>query len=211
MSSFDPVARAYRFLEYAAFGRTLQRARTAHLSRVACARRALLIGDGDGRFLVELLRVAPTVTVVSVDASPEMVQLAEARVPEADRSRVVFHHADVRAFRPPGQFDLVATLFALDCFSDADVAAIVQHAAPLVTPDGQWLFADFAIPERGFARWHARLVVGALYAFFRVCTGIEARELPSSERHITEAGFRCVDTRAFRAGLIRSVRYARSS
>lgn len=211
MSGFDPVARVYRLLEYAAFGRTLHRARIAHLSHVTAARRALLIGDGDGRFLVELLRVAPDVSVVSVDASAAMLQLAQARLSDTDRARVAFHHADIRAFTSPGPFDLVVTLFSLDCFTDADAAAIVHRMAPLVSADGQWLFADFAVPARGLQRWHARFVVGALYRFFRWRTGIEARELPASQRHITDSGFHAVDTRAFRAGLIQSVRYARRS
>ena len=47
----DRIARSYRWLEYAAFGVALERARFDFLRCAAEARRVLILGEGDGRFL----------------------------------------------------------------------------------------------------------------------------------------------------------------
>lgn len=210
MAGFDRVARSYRTLEYAAFGGALQRARTAHVDRLRACRDVLLLGDGDGRFLSALLAVAPHARVTSVDASAEMLTMAAARVRDHDRTRVTFTRADMRTVAaPPQSLDAIVTMFSLDCLRDADARALVQRIAPALRASGQWLFADFAIPPRGLARLHARVVVSALYLFFRWQTHIPARALPQSERWIAEAGLVRVAETSLRAGLIRSAVYAR--
>ena len=44
--NFDRLARPYRWLEYATFGRTLERCRFHFLPALTSARRALVLGDG---------------------------------------------------------------------------------------------------------------------------------------------------------------------
>ena len=57
MVNFDRVARVYRLLEYVIFGGALQRARVRWFNALEQPQRALVIGEGDGRFLSELMRV----------------------------------------------------------------------------------------------------------------------------------------------------------
>jgi ubiquinone/menaquinone biosynthesis C-methylase UbiE len=202
---FDRVAGIYRALEYGAFGGTLQRARVACIDRLRDCRDILLLGDGDGRFLNALLRVAPEARVHSVDASQAMLNLAAARLTSADRSRVTFEQADARAFDAGARtFDAVVTLFFLDCFVEADVRALIDRLAPRLRPGGVWLFADFAIPERGIARLYAKFVVSSLYLFFRWRTHLVARNLPPSEALLADAGLELIAEREFRGGLLRS-------
>lgn len=78
--SFDRIASSYRFLEWILFCNVLQRARTAFIPQTVDSRRALVVGEGDGRFLVELLRTNPRIQVDCVDASKKMLALARARV-----------------------------------------------------------------------------------------------------------------------------------
>src|SRR5438270_9458495 len=77
--SFDRIASSYRFLEWMAFCNTLQRARTAFVPQVADSRRALVVGEGDGRFLADLLRRNPRIHVDYADASGKMLRLARWR------------------------------------------------------------------------------------------------------------------------------------
>ena len=85
--NFDPLARPYRWLEYATFGRALERCRFHFLPALTGARRALVLGDGDGRFLARLLRANPELEADVVDCSPAMLRLlqrtAQARRPTA--------------------------------------------------------------------------------------------------------------------------------
>ena len=55
-SAFDKLARPYRWLEYLAFGRALEGCRLDLLPWLGGARRVLTIGEGEGRFVAELVR-----------------------------------------------------------------------------------------------------------------------------------------------------------
>ena len=210
---FDRVAAVYRLLERLAFGRQLERARFAHLGALRSCRNILIVGDGDGRCLEMVLHVAPEAIITSIDASGVMQAMARRRVQAADRrARVTFECADIRTISlPPAHYDAVLTMFVLDCFPPDEAAAVVGRLGAAVTRDGQWLFADFTVPARGWRRLHGRLQVALLYAFFRWQTGIAASELPPSEALIDGQGFRCRDVHDRRAGSIRSVWFGRPS
>lgn len=209
MPGFDRLAGIYKTLEYVAFGHALQRARLAYVSSLRDALDVLVLGDGDGRFLKALVTSAPHARIVSVDASAAMLARAAAELTDDERARVTFIHSDARKFDPgAGTFDAIVTLFFLDCFTDDDVKRLVTRLSPTLRPAGRWLFADFAIPDRGLARLAAVVVVSALYVFFRWQTGIEARTLPHSEDALHSAGLYCVGEQDFRAGLIRSALFA---
>jgi SAM-dependent methyltransferase len=205
-ANFDSVARWYRWLEYAAFGGLLERGRFTHLPRLADRREILLLGDGDGRALERLLTVAPSSRIVSVDASKAMLALAARRVPPADQHRVTFVHADARTLDlQAGAHDAVVTQFFLDCFTGREVTSVVERTAYATDRGSLWVYTDFAIPERGVRRVVARVIIAALYWFFRWRTGLSAMKLPPAEQVITNAGFRPIDEATFAAGLLRSV------
>nr|MBP6717075.1 class I SAM-dependent methyltransferase [Acidobacteriota bacterium] len=146
-----------------------------------------------------------------VDGSARMLSLAAARLTAEERTRATFEHADARQYDPgPRPFDAIVTLFFLDCFVEHDVRQLVSRLSPCLRAGGIWLFADFAIPARAPARWHAQLVVNGLYLFFRWRAGLDARALPPSEAILQTAGLVAADQREYRAGLIRSVVYLRA-
>ena len=72
----DRIASVYRWLEYFVFGRALEHCRNCHLDSIGTRQRALLLGDGDGRFLENCLRANSAVMVDSVDISEKMQCLA---------------------------------------------------------------------------------------------------------------------------------------
>jgi ubiquinone/menaquinone biosynthesis C-methylase UbiE len=208
MKSFDRVAGIYQALEYLAFGRALERARLRYVERLRDRRHVLIVGEGDGRFLERLLAVAPQARVRCVDSSAAMLARAAGRLDPAARARVEFECADVRVVDiPPRTYDAVVTMFVLDCLSAAEVTGVVRRLAGGLQREGVWLFADFAIPARGWRRLRAELWVGTLYLFFRWQTGLGARELPPSEDILRDAGFRLLDSTTLQQGLLRSAVY----
>jgi SAM-dependent methyltransferase len=200
--TFDRLAPLYRWLEWGTYGGLLQWCRTAHLGKLGSCRRALVVGDGDGRFLAALLRANRTVTADSVDVSPGMVALARreaARVP-GGLDRVQFHVADVRTDALPGSgYDLLVTNFLLDCFPVDQLGPVVLRLSQAAAPAARWVVGDFAEPPAGWRRAAARLALAGMYAFFRMATGIPAQALVNPGPMLAAAGF-VPDSRRERLG-----------
>jgi SAM-dependent methyltransferase len=187
MANFDGVARWYRWLEYAAFGRALERCRFALLPELAEARRVLILGEGDGRFLQQLLQVNPRAWVDVVEASSQMVKLARGRLTGRDRGRVHFHQADARSWNfPRAEYDAVVTCFFLDCFTPETLAGLMPRISESAAPGASWLLAEFA--ESPSLR--SRVWLGAMHSFFRATTHLEARRLGPFADLLSSGGWR---------------------
>jgi ubiquinone/menaquinone biosynthesis C-methylase UbiE len=209
-AGFDGLVRLYRGLEFAAFGRDLERARFSLLDHLAASRRILVLGEGDGRCLARLVRLAPDARIDCVDISAAMLRRAAARLSPSDGRRVTFHRLDARsAPLPAGPFDAVTTLFFLDCFTDDEVRGLVERIRRVLAPSARWLWADFRMPESGpYARARARAWIALLYAFFRWQTGISARALPAAEAAIGAAGLQEIARRDYQRGMVRAALFA---
>lgn len=195
-----PLAPWYRWIEYAAFGRALERRRFAFLPRLANARRILLLGEGDGRTLERLVTIAPHASIEIVELSAEMIALARQRTTSG---HVSFRCADALAeVWPPQHYDAVITNFFLDCFSAADAARLIRQLASALVPGGVWLIAEFAVPVRGWPRLHAKIWLRIMYYFFGITTGLRAKQLPEIEAPLREAGLTRVEQQHERAGLM---------
>ena len=189
----DPIARWYRWLEYIAFGRALECRRNAFLSDVADARRALVLGDGDGRFLARLARVMHG-TIDYVDISPRMLELARARAGD----RVHYILGDARTISlSAAEYDLIVTHFLLDCFDERDAAALVNKIADAAAPHARWLISEFRA-----ASWWSRSCIGALYVFFRITTGLKVQRLIDHHPLFRQRGFAIERSETARAGML---------
>ena len=71
--NFNRLARIYLWMELACFGPWLWWCRCTFLRELADSRRALVIGDGDGRFTARLLRANPGIQIDAVDSSAAML------------------------------------------------------------------------------------------------------------------------------------------
>lgn len=191
----DPIARWYRWLEYLGFGRALERRRNAFLSDVADARRALVLGDGDGRFLARLVRVMHG-AIDYVDVSPGMLALARGRA--GDGVHYILGDA-LTIPLPAREYDLIVTHFFLDCFNDQDAAALVNKVADAAAPRARWLISEFRA-----ASWWSRLCIGALYIFFRITTGLQTQRLIDHHSLLRQRGFAIERSETARAGLLTS-------
>ncbi len=205
--SFDLVAPHYHWLEAIAFGSALQRARTCWIDAITRPRRTLIVGEGDGRFLCELVHAYPKIDVDCVDASEAMLQLARARLrrmrPESF-SRVHFIREDILKWSPRESYDLLVTHFFLDCFPDREMQAIIAKLARAAEPGAVWLIADFTIPRKRFARASARLWLRMMYTFFRATAGIAAKELVDPIPYLDGHGFVRAAGSLSRGGMLRS-------
>jgi ubiquinone/menaquinone biosynthesis C-methylase UbiE len=212
--NFDPLARPYRWLEYLSFGPCLSRCRSAQLKHLAGAQNALLLGDGDGRFLVRLLAANPTLAADVVDSSHSMLRILDRRVrhsiPQGHR-RVRLHHADALEWDPSGTYDLVVSHFFLDCFSPQQLEQLFDRVIPHTRPGAQWVISEFAIPRNAFAAYLAGGLIALLYRAFGLLTGLPIRTLPDYAAALDRRGFVRTQDRRYLAGLLCSQVWSRPS
>lgn len=194
--SFDSIAPIYGTLERLVFGDILQRARTAFIEDLDDCSSALIAGEGDGRFLAALLAANLNIETACIEQSARMIQLARRRI--GDSARVQFINSDLARAALARPYDAIVTNFFLDCFDDAELARVIEKLANHARPEAKWLIADFTTVPRG------KLLVAAMYAFFRLTTRISAGGLISYAPLLEQQGFRCSKHHEFFGGIVRA-------
>jgi ubiquinone/menaquinone biosynthesis C-methylase UbiE len=206
---FDRIAHPYKFLEYLTLGSSLQRCRTYFLCQLLQQRSALVLGDGDGRFLAELLTANATLQAEAVDTSRAMLDLLTARC-APHRHRIQTHHASALAFVPTQTYDLVVTNFFLDCLTQAELNRLVRNLTPHLEPGALWLVSDFRIPATPI-RPLARILVRILYYAFRLLTGLRTTQLPDHSTPLAAAGCKRIAHHYSLAGILTTELWQRQS
>ncbi len=190
--SFDLLAPHYRWMEWLTAGGKLQRCRTAFLDAIPPPSDVLIYGEGNGRFLAELLPRFPHARITVVDASMGMILQAQRRLQKVGLhvEQVRFVHADALSWTPPAMaFDLIVTHFFLDCFREDQLRQLMPAITAAAKHEAHWLLADFQIAETGMRRLRSRMIVAVLYALFRLVTRLPARCLTPPDPLLESAGF----------------------
>lgn len=205
LGGFDRIAHLYRAMEYLSFGPMLERCRFHHLPALRDSRQALVIGDGDGRFLAKLFTSNSQIRAGAVDQSPAMLRRLKTRVVRVGaQNRLATICTDARAFEPPGaNYDLVATHFFLDCLTESEAGHLIARLRPHLVPGALWLVSEFQVPKGApFEAWLARRTISALYAAFRILTGLAVRQILPWPALLARHGFERIASRSWLRGLL---------
>lgn len=205
VARFDILAPHYDWMEAILAGRKLDRCREALIGSLPEVRDVLLVGEGHGKFLTEILRRKPEAEITCVDASAQMLEVSRRRLERMGLSheRVRFVCADVREAEL-STYDLVVTNFFLDCLTEGQLEAVTRRLADCLRPGGRWLVADFQIPSTGWKRWRAQGIHWLMYRFFRAITRLPAGEMHPPAPYLQRSGLRCEERREFDWGLLYS-------
>jgi ubiquinone/menaquinone biosynthesis C-methylase UbiE len=202
--NFDKIARPYRWLEYVTLGKALENSRLHFLPQLLERRHALVLGDGDGRFLAQLLKHNPSLRADAVDSSSLMLQLLRQRCEAASpstHSRLCTHHHNALTFPLKGPYDLIVTHFFLDCFTQSELDSLIARIAPTLSPSALWLISDFRVPS-GPMRLPAKLLIRSLYLAFRILTGLRTTHLPDHVTPLKQSGLKRISHQHWLAGLL---------
>jgi ubiquinone/menaquinone biosynthesis C-methylase UbiE len=216
LMSYSSIARFYKLIESVTIGRPLLDARLAHLKRLAegpAIQHALLVGEGNGSFLLPFAQQFPNTLITVLDESPAMLRVAQTRLEAAgiDTARITFRQADMTTEQlPEGRYDLIVTLFFFDNFDAATVQQIVPALEHASSPSAQWLLSDFQIPASGWRRLRARIWLIILYAFFRCVARISARTVPPTEAILATTSFKQIVRKTYSAEMLYSTLYERA-
>jgi len=203
-ADFDRLAGLYRWMEWLSSGPFLQWCRCAWIERMRENRRALVLGDGDGRFTARLLRANAQIRVDAVDASPAMLRALMRRA-ETEASRVKTQVADLRDWMPAlAGYDLIVTHFLLDCLTEREVRRLVRAVRGVAADGAIWVVSEFAIPRGWLGRIVATPVVATLYRAFGWLSGLRVQRLPDYAAAFRENGFALEDTRTWLGGMLAS-------
>jgi tRNA (cmo5U34)-methyltransferase len=187
-SGFDRVAAFYDPLARLVFGLTLRQAQQKALEALPPGQPyVLIIGGGSGWVLPELLRQRPNARVLYVEASSLMLVKARETLWQhaaAHAAQVEFRLGTQAALRPHESFDAIVTFFFLDLFAPDQLRQVVECLAAVRRPRAPWLLADFR-PAR---RLWQRVLLGSMYGFFHLTTGISAWRLPPLHAELARLG-----------------------
>jgi SAM-dependent methyltransferase len=205
--NFDLIARPYRWLEYLTLGRALEHCRLYYLPDLLKQKRALIFGDGDGRFLAQLLAQNSFVQADAVDISASMLKLLRHRCEAVDPNvgtRLSIHHTSALTYSPPPatKYDLVVTHFFLDCLTQPDLEALIDRITPTLIPGALWLVSDFRVPSSGPMHLASKVIIRTLYLAFRILTGLRTSQLPDHATPLTHARFTRISHHHQLAGLL---------
>ena len=202
---FDRVAWLYDALATLVFGSSLRAAQRAALHGLPTGMpHVLILGGGTGWVLSEVLRRVPAATVLYLEASPQMLARARARLacelPQA-ADQVEFRHGTQAALQPGEQFGAIITFFVLDCIPLGDLGAALAHLRAAQSPGAPWLVVDFRPARRGWRHWLLRL----MYLFFRLTTGLRAHKMPDLRTYLDQVGLTASPPQLFFGGAIESL------
>ena len=179
--NFDSIAPHFARLEWLTFGQTMMRCRTHYLDKIKDARKILLLGEGDGRFLLKVLELSSSSQVTCIDSSFYMLNKASERI-KSQRpgafDRVNFIHASALEHElGKNEYDAVVLNFFLDCFTTESLDLLIPRVAVATTSGGTWLINDFHQPESGLKSLRAKIWLKTMYTFFRMTAKLEASHL----------------------------------
>lgn len=206
--SFNRIAPYFERLEKIVFNNQMQCCRTAFLSELPCVKKVALIGEGDGRFLVELLKENKFEKIHYIDSSEKMLELARKRVQKFssnELSLVEFFHCDLMSEAMPCQnYDLVVTNFFLDLFNEQGLKKNISKIAAACKETAIWLYADFQISSGLLPRVRSLAWMKVMYVFFRVIAKIQSRSLIDPAEILESKGFQLRALREFQRGLMKA-------
>ncbi|MDH3626282.1 MAG: methyltransferase domain-containing protein [Acidobacteriota bacterium] len=193
LGSFDGISPIYDLLSWCYGFGAIQRSRRRLTPFVSPPGRVLVLGDGTGMALCELLQSFEPLQVVCVDASRQMLQRTEkrlsVRVPHA-MSRVRLIHGGIEDVPVSDSFDLIVSHYFLDLFDPLRLNAALSRLDVIWEPGGSWWVTDFTRPTG--VSVGARLqgaMLRVLYHFFRSNCGITTRTLPDIEGAFLARGY----------------------
>ena len=108
------------------------------------------LGVGTGAFALRILERYPNSTVVAIDGSPSMLELAKARLHEYEQ-RIQYVVADFTSIPAanlvPDTFDVVISSYALHHLDAQEKLAALKAIVPAIKPGGWVLNADIVVAD----------------------------------------------------------------
>lgn len=210
-AKFDGLAPYYHWMETVLAGRKLERCRNAFLTHINNPQRVLLVGEGHGKFLAEIVRRWPQSKITCLDVSAGMIAASKKHLKRRglNTSRTTFLCGNLFTV-PLEEYDLIATHFLLDCLTPEQLAMAIAKLASHLRPGGRWMLSDFQLPASGWKRLRAQCIHWLMYRFFRAVTDLPAEKITNPVPLLERNGVICINRREFDWGLLHAELWEKS-
>ena len=195
LNRFNWIARSYDKLVNLVFGETLHHAQMHFVNEIGSSDHVLMLGGGSGKFLEQVLKVRPSITVTYVEASSEMIALAKTKTQANPHVAFIYGTQENISTQ---QFDIIITNFFLDLFCQDQTETLIEDLSKNLKPNGKWLITDF---ENTSKRSH-RFLLALMYFFFRTTGSIDAKRLPDWRSAFDKQGLKLKAEKFFRGGFV---------
>jgi L-threonylcarbamoyladenylate synthase len=104
----------------------------------------LELGTGTGETAARLLHRHGDASLVGIDVSEPMLDVARSRLPAG---RAALQEGRLQDPLPPGSFDLVASALCVHHLNGDEKADLFRRVAAVLAPDGRFVLGDVVVPE----------------------------------------------------------------
>lgn len=208
--NFDLLAPLYDFLAFLVYGRSIKGVQKALIKKISPGKKVLLVGGGTGWLIRELYEQVPPSDLFYVDASAKMIQMSRKVLKKLDPSfqqKVNLIQDQFENLVLPTDFDVVICFFFFDLFEKEAFAAVFDQLDNCLKKGGSFLVADFFI---GKGKNWQRLLVRAMYAFFRVFSQLKNRSLPPVQMAFEEKTYRLIFQKSYFKGFIKGFHWEKT-
>ena len=199
---FDRIARVYDWLAWMVFGGRTRKAQQIYIHRIPRKAKVLILGGGTGWLAKKILKKRPDIHIIYVEASPRMIKIAQNKLKNFKRN-IDYRLGNERRLIEMEPVDVVITPFILDVFDEKRLKDVFWLLDQALIPGGTWIFTDFVIPH-GRGRNFARVLIWAMYRFFRIICGIPGKKLLDFERYFRYYKYQCMDDELFFLNMIQA-------
>ena len=188
---FDRIAKYYDLLEILAFGKILSATRLYLLTKTCNLNDILLIGEGTGCFLKNLVRCYPKSSITILDSSNRMIDIMRGYIQISKIQNITILQEDYFNHIPRTKYDLIYTNFFLDCYKQNDVLKLVDKIKSMLNKSGEWNDVDFTTPHgRNSMNYnYNKFILKVLYKFFRLICKIESASIKNVDFDYQKFGF----------------------
>jgi len=108
--------------------------------------RILDLGAGTGITAQQVLAVHPHASLTGIDASADMVAIADTALPQAE-----FRVSQLEDPLPVGPFDVVVSAFAIHHLEGVGKSELFRRVAEVLRPGGRFVMLDVVVPTHDVA------------------------------------------------------------